>query len=184
MAKIYTKTGDDGTTGLLSNHRVFKNDPRIESYGTVDELNATLGMVRAEKTADRVDLMLQQIQNDLFNLGSVLADPNPQGPFQDMIQTTHVERLERFIDELEADLPKLTQFILPGGTKAAAALHLARGVCRRAERLTIGLTLIPGQSAPQAALIYLNRLSDLLFVMARWVNQDANHPDTAWSPTL
>ncbi len=178
--KIYTKSGDDGSTGLLSNRRVGKDDPRIEAYGTIDELNAVLGIARAEGLDAASDASIRQIQDDLFAVGSALADPNPDGPFHASVTAEHAARLEGWIDAMEAELPPLTRFILPGGSSAAAQLHLARTVCRRAERLVVGLGHLPGEHVPRELLIYLNRLSDFLFVAARAVNARAGVPDVLW----
>lgn len=178
--KIYTKSGDDGSTGLLSNRRVGKDDPRIEAYGTIDELNAVLGIARAEGLDGEADAHIRQVQDDLFAVGSALADPNPDGPFHEAVTAEHVGRLERWIDAMEAELPPLTRFILPGGSAAAAQLHLARTVCRRAERLVVGLGHHPGEHVPRELLVYLNRLSDFLFVAARAVNGRAGVPDVVW----
>lgn len=180
VGKIYTKTGDDGTTGLLGGGRVAKDDLRIEAYGTVDELNAQLGAARACGLDQELDRLLTRVQDDLFAAGSALADPNPQGRFQAAITPAHAARLEAEIDALEALLPPLNQFILPGGTRAAAQVHLARAVCRRAERLVVQLARQPGQHVGQPIVVYLNRLSDFLFVLARAINQRANVPDVAW----
>src|SRR5262245_5345837 len=140
MAKIYTKTGDGGTTGLLAPRRVSKDHPRIEAYGTVDELNAVLGVARSQLQAGSdADAILSLVQGVLFEVGSALADPDPDGPFFGAVDASRVEELERTIDRLEADLPPLTQFVLPGGTPASAQVHLARTVCRRAERAVIHL---------------------------------------------
>ena len=178
--KIYTKTGDDGTTGLLGSHRVRKDDLRIDAYGTIDELNAVLGTARTHKVDPDTDALLSRIQNELFSVGSALADPDPDGPFHATVTAEHATRLERQIDALEAELPRLTRFILPGGDPCAAHLHLARTVCRRAERLVVRLAHQPGEHVPDAVLIYLNRLSDALFVVARSVNSRAGVPDVSW----
>ena len=179
--KIYTKAGDDGTTGLLGQGRVLKDDPRIEAYGTVDELNAVLGLARTSThlPAD-LDALLNQIQNDLFTVGAALADPNPAGKFHNAITPDHTARLETEIDRLEAELPPLTQFILPGGTADAARLHLARTICRRAERFAVHLGHTDGQDVPTELIAYLNRLSDLLFVVARAVNHREGVKDSPW----
>ncbi len=181
MSKIYTKTGDDGTTGLLGAGRVRKDHARIDAYGTIDELNAVIGIARTAGLDPELDADLAQIQNELFVVGSALADPNPSGNFHNAINDGHVERLERRMDVLEAELPPLTRFILPGGAPGAAAVHLARTVCRRAERLVIGLAHAPGGQVPQPLLIYLNRLSDALFILARAANHRADVPDIPWS---
>ncbi len=179
--KIYTKTGDDGTTGLLGAGRIRKDDARIEAYGTIDELNAVLGVARGAGLGQELDADLARLQDELFAVGSALADPNPSGKFHNVITGSHIERLEQRIDALEAELPPLTQFILPGGAPGAAALHLARTVCRRAERLIIGLSHEPGTHVAGPLLVYVNRLSDALFVLARATNHRAGVPDTPWS---
>jgi cob(I)alamin adenosyltransferase len=178
--KIYTKTGDDGTTGLLGRGRVAKDDLRVAAYGTVDELNALLGVANAQGLDAAALPIVARLQNELFVLGSALADPAPDGPFHNAINQTHVECLEQTIDALEAALEPLVQFILPGGVPAAAHLHLARTVCRRAERLVVELSHKPGESVAGSVLVYLNRLSDLLFVLARAVNNRASKGDVIW----
>ena len=178
--KIYTKTGDDGTTGLLGAGRVLKFDPRIESYGTIDELNAVLGIARAAQLDPRADATVARLQDDLFAVGAALADPNPEGKFHNAVTPALGERLEAEIDELEAELTPLTQFILPGGTPAASQLHLARTICRRAERMVVRLDHTPEGLVPPNLVVYLNRLSDLLFVLARVVNHRAGQTDTPW----
>jgi cob(I)alamin adenosyltransferase len=178
--KIYTKTGDQGVTGLLGKGRVRKDDVRIEAYGTIDELNAALGLARAHGLDVAADGLVAQLQDDLFVVGSALADPAPSGPFYHAIGEQHITRLETTIDALEAELSPLSHFILPGGTLPAAQLHLARAVCRRAERLTVKLAHQPGENVSSAAIIYLNRLSDLLFVLARAVNRRAGLADIIW----
>jgi cob(I)alamin adenosyltransferase len=179
--KIYTKTGDDGTTGLLGSQRVLKDDPRIDAYGTVDELNAVIGLARSTAMDGGTDAILAKIQNDLFTVGSALADPNPSGTFHSLVTLTMAEELERQIDALELELPPLTQFILPGGSPASAHLHLARTVCRRAERLVVRLAHLPGEDVSETVVVYLNRLSDALFVLARHVNWKAGFDDVPWS---
>lgn len=179
--KIYTKTGDDGTTGLLGAGRLRKDDVRIDAYGTVDELNASVGVARSCGPLPGVlDGWLAEIQDDLFTVGAALADPNPEGKFHGSLTSQRVERLERMIDEAEADLAPLSQFILPGGSPSAARLHFSRTVCRRAERRVVELGHTPGQSVATEVLVYLNRLSDLLFVMARAANQQAGQSDVPW----
>ena len=179
--KIYTKTGDDGTTGLLGAGRVLKFDPRIESYGTIDELNAVLGLARASQLDPAADAMVARLQDDLFAVGAALADPNPAGKFHNAVQPALGARLEAEIDHLEAELPPLTRFILPGGTSAAAQLHLARTICRRAERMVVRLDHTPDGLVPPNLVVYLNRLSDLLFVLARAVNHRAGRGDIPWT---
>jgi cob(I)alamin adenosyltransferase len=181
--KIYTKTGDEGMTGLLGNRRLPKDDVRIDAYGTVDELNAALGVARAQGLDSVADGLTAQLQSDLFVVGSALADPSPTGPFHNAVTGEHVARLETTIDALETELKPLTQFILPGGCLAAAHIHLARTVCRRAERLTVKLSRQAGENVPNSLIIYLNRLSDLLFVLARAVNHRAGGSDIPWKST-
>jgi cob(I)alamin adenosyltransferase len=179
--KIYTRTGDDGTTGLFGGRRVAKSDPRIECYGTVDELNATLGMAAALAPAG-LGAMLAQIQNELFVIGSHLA--TPQDDTRRLAQVPDldegaIKRLESQIDAADAELPALRNFILPGGSDAAARLHLARTVCRRAERLLVAFS---GEQAIEPLIVqYLNRLSDWLFVYARWCNHKAGVADVPWA---
>ncbi len=178
--KIYTKTGDSGETSLFDNTRVLKSDPRVDAYGEVDELNACLGTVRAAGVHAEVASALEQIQKDLFALGARLADPSAriaERVTKAAITEGDIERLELLIDRLESELPPLRRFILPGGSTAGAALHLARTVCRRAERRVVALGT--GQDEP-IVVIYLNRLSDLLFVMARAVNHRSGVPETEW----
>jgi cob(I)alamin adenosyltransferase len=185
LNKIYTRTGDDGTTGLGSGKRVPKYDLRVESYGTVDEANAAIGMARLHLQAHPdVDAMLNRIQNDLFDLGAdlctpVSSEPLPYEPLR--IVQEQVDRLEREIDTLNADLEPLRSFVLPGGTAAAAHLHLARTISRRAERLMTELAVTPGEKVGTPALRYVNRLSDFLFVASRWVNAKASG-DILWVP--
>jgi cob(I)alamin adenosyltransferase len=185
LNKIYTRTGDDGTTGLGSGKRVAKFDLRVESYGTVDEANACIGMARLH-AADHpgLDQMLMRIQNDLFDLGADLCTPDvgeplPYEPLR--IVQEQVERLEREIDELNADLAPLRSFVLPGGSPLAAHLHLARTVTRRAERVMTELVAQPGERVGSAAMKYVNRLSDFLFVASRWVNRKGDG-DVLWVP--
>ena len=176
--KIYTKTGDAGETSLFDNTRVSKADARIDAYGEVDELNACLGAARAAGVDDDVAAVLESIQKDLFALGARLADPTARiAPrvVKAAIAEADVERLEAAIDRLETEVPPLRRFILPGGALAGSLLHLARTVCRRAERRVIAL----GAGEP-ILVVYLNRLSDLLFVMARAVNHRAEAPETEW----
>lgn len=185
LNKIYTRTGDDGTTGLVAGPRRKKHDLRVESYGEVDEANSCIGLVR-QHLADHPDLdaMLMRIQNDLFDLGADLATPET-GKKLDYeplrIAQVQVDRLEKEIDLLNADLEPLRSFVLPGGTPAAAALHLARTVARRAERRVVALQNIEGEAVSAAAAAYINRLSDFLFVAARWVN-DKGRTDILWVP--
>lgn len=177
--KIYTKTGDLGQTGLFAGPRVAKNHPRIEAYGTVDELNAALGLARAFAPSAGLDRLLETIQHGLFAVGAELATPDPQTHGTALIDETAIAALEAAIDDHEATLPPLRQFILPAGTPVAASLHVARGVCRSAERRVVTLL----ESEPEISLVtlrYLNRLSDLLFVLARVANAEAGIPDTGW----
>ena len=185
LNKIYTKTGDDGTTGLVSGPRRFKNDLRIEAYGTVDETNAFVGVARLHTVEQpQLDGMLMRIQNDLFDLGADLATPDDGKPLSYeplRIVATQVDRIEREIDELNASLSPLTSFVLPGGSPAAAALHVARTVSRRAERLMVALSHHDGEIVSQEALAYINRVSDFLFVASRFAN-DKGHADVLWVP--
>lgn len=185
LNKIYTRTGDDGTTGLVAGPRRKKHDLRVESYGAVDETNSCIGLVR-QHLADHPDLdrMIVRIQNDLFDLGADLATPET-GKKLDYeplrIVPSQVDRLEQEIDTLNADLEPLRSFVLPGGTPAAAALHLARTVARRAERRIVALQENEGETVSAAAVAYINRLSDFLFVAARFVN-DKGRTDILWVP--
>ncbi len=178
--KIYTKTGDAGLTGLLGSRRVPKDDLRIEAYGTIDELNAGLGLALASGLDPGADTLLRRLQEELFLVGSALADPDPNGPFHGAITPEDVARLEAQIDAFEAELEPLSRFILPGGVLAAAHVHLARTVCRRAERQVVKLGQQASEHVPAELLIYLNRLSDLLFVLARIINHRAGVPDVLW----
>jgi cob(I)alamin adenosyltransferase len=178
--KIYTKTGDQGTTGLLGSGRVPKDNVRIEAYGTVDELNAVLAVARAHGLDSAADALAERLQSELFVVGSALADPSPTGPFHNVITGEHIARLEATIDSLETELEPLTQFILPGGSLPAAYIHMARTVCRRAERLTVKLSRLEGEDVPAALIVYLNRLSDLLFVLARALNHRVGVADIPW----
>ncbi len=178
--KIYTKTGDAGETALFDGTRVLKSDARVDAYGEIDELNALLGVARSHLRDAALDEMVARIQRDLFALGARLADPAHR--IADRVAKAtlgpeDVTRLEGWIDELETGLPPLRRFILAGGTPAGATLHLARTVCRRAERRSVAL----GQAAVEPAILaYMNRLSDLLFVMARAANQRAGVPEQEW----
>lgn len=176
--KIYTKTGDDGTTSLFGGGRVSKTHQRISAYGTVDETNAILGLVMASKPVKRIAEITGWLQNDLFKLGADLATPLTAKPFVDRISASDIALLETTIDDLETGLPELKNFILPGGTMAAAHLHQARTVCRRAERLASELAL--DSTVNDSCLHYLNRLSDLLFVMSRFENHEAGQAETPW----
>lgn len=185
LNKIYTRTGDDGTTGLGSGQRREKHDLRIAAFGTVDEANACVGMARLHTGGDaKLDAMLSRMQNDFFDLGADLATPDT-GEALDYeplrITDGQVERVEQEIDELNADLDALRSFILPGGSAASAALHLARTVARRAERLMVELNEKPDEPVNPAALRYINRVSDLLFVAARCANANGRD-DVLWVP--
>ena len=185
LNKIYTRTGDNGTTGLVAGPRRKKHDLRVESYGEVDEANCCIGLVRQHLAGHPdLDAMLMRIQNDLFDLGADLATPET-GKKLDYeplrIAQVQVDRLETEIDLLNADLEPLRSFVLPGGTPAAAALHLARTVARRAERRIVALQDVEGEAVSVAAAAYINRLSDFLFVAARWVN-DKGRTDILWVP--
>lgn len=179
--KIYTKTGDDGETGLFAGPRVRKDDLRIEAYGEVDELNSVLGIVRGATPPADIDQLLDRIQNELFAVGAELATPDPAAHGTRLIGEPHIAALETAIDRHEATLPLLRQFILPGGTRAASALHLARTVCRRAERRVVALRHQPHVTVSNDLVVYLNRLSDLLFVLARAANAAENRPDVPWT---
>jgi len=178
--KIYTKTGDNGHTGLLGQGRVLKDHPRIEAYGTVDELNAMLGLARSSGLPAELDHVIRRVQNELFCLGTMLSAAEPDAVPEPSITAEHVQALERDINRLERSLPPLTQFILPGGTPGAATLHAARTVCRRAERRVVGLRGMADQTVPEVLIRYLNRLGDLLFVAARAANHECGVPDETW----
>jgi cob(I)alamin adenosyltransferase len=179
--KIYTRTGDTGQTALLGGARVRKDDLRVAAYGDVDELNAVVGLVLAEDAGGPDADLLRSLQRDLFALGARLADPTAavaDARAKSALGTADVERLERAIDERQAGLPPLTAFILPGGGRAGALLHLARTVCRRAERAMV--TLDQQHRLQPELLAYVNRLSDLLFVLARAANHRAGSPEERW----
>lgn len=173
LSKIYTRTGDDGSTGLGDGTRTGKDSARVNAYGTVDELNSTIGMVLACELPDPVRELLTQVQHDLFDLGGELCIPGMA-----MVHDADVERLERELDTLNDPLPALKDFILPGGGMAAATCHLARTVCRRAERETIALSR--AETVRSEAIRYLNRLSDLLFVIARVLARASGHGEVLW----
>ena len=179
--KIYTKTGDDGTTGLFGGGRVNKASARVEAYGTVDELNATVGFARAYGLDPATEAVLEQVQVDLFCLGAELACvPGKEGKLSmKPIDGDDIERLEKAIDASEAQLAPLTNFVLPGGSLHAASLHLARTVCRRAERAVLAIS---DSEVRHELIVYLNRLSDLLFSLARTENRAKNIPDIPWVP--
>jgi cob(I)alamin adenosyltransferase len=184
LNRIYTRTGDQGTTALAAGGRRPKYDLRIEAFGTVDETNACLGLVRLHTAEHEIDPMLARIQNDLFDLGSDLATvetdkPLPYEPLR--ITQGQVDRLEQEIDQLNGHLAPLRSFVLPGGTAAAAALHLARTVCRRAERHVVELASRPDEKVSAETVKYLNRLSDFLFVASRYIN-DRGALDVLWVP--
>ncbi len=185
LTRIYTRTGDGGDTALSTGERTRKTHPRVEAYGAVDETNACLGLVRLHTMSDPVlDPMLARIQNELFDLGADLSTPERgvrSGALALRMTEPQVGRLEREIDHLNAELSPLNSFVLPGGSPAGAALHLARTVCRRAERLAVALADLPGEDVSPPALKYLNRLSDLLFTAARWAN-DKGRNDVLWMP--
>ncbi|CAN7253960.1 cob(I)yrinic acid a,c-diamide adenosyltransferase [Pararhizobium sp. LjRoot235] len=185
LNKIYTRTGDDGMTGLTTGPRRLKSDLRVEAYGTIDEANSFLGLAR-QHTAEfaALDAMLMRIQNDLFDLGADLSAPDtgetlPYEPLR--IIAAQVTRIETEIDALNADLDPLRSFVLPGGSGAAAALHIARTVARRAERQMVELARMEGETVSHEALAYINRLSDFLFVAARWANGKGKS-DVLWVP--
>jgi len=180
--KIYTKTGDSGDTGLFGGGRVPKDDPRVEAYGDVDELNAVLGLARSAELMPRIDEVLVPIQRDLFSIGALLATPDRDKMEQHLtkarISDERIAELEREIDACDKELEPLKAFILPGGTQKAAALHVARTVCRRAERRVIHLQR--EVEIPQIVVVYLNRLSDLLFTLARLANARAGAGEVTW----
>jgi cob(I)alamin adenosyltransferase len=180
--KIYTRTGDAGETGLFGGGRVPKDHPRVAAYGDVDELNAAIGLARALEPQAFAATLLEDIQRDLFAIGGRLASPDPDKVGKALAKAALPEgrarALEEAIDSAEDRLPPLERFVLPGGTPKAAALHVARTVCRRAERSVVGLAR--EAEVPPPILAYLNRLSDLLFVLARRANADAGRPDVAW----
>lgn len=188
--RVYTRGGDKGETSLVGGQRIAKDSVRIESYGTVDELNAVLGLVRvanrdagAIANADRarLDAILHRLQNELFNLGSDLATlPRDRHPKQPVVEARHVAFLEETIDELNEGLPELRSFVLPGGGPVGAFLHQARTVCRRAERVVT--TLARQEAVGEQALVYLNRLSDLLFVLGRWAARASGEAEPLWEP--
>ena len=173
LSKIYTRTGDQGSTGLGDGTRVDKDHARVEAYGGVDELNSTIGVLLSHTMTDAMRRKLEEIQHDLFDLGGELCIPG-----HTMINARQVAALEAYLDELNAELPPLKDFILPGGGPAAAACHLARTVCRRAERKVV--TLARNEAVTEPSLAYLNRLSDLLFVMARTLARAEGGTEVLW----
>jgi len=185
LTRIYTRTGDGGDTGLATGQRIRKHHLRVEAYGGVDETNACVGLVRIHTSDDAVlDPMLARIQNELFDLGADLATPAsglPDGAQALRVTEDQVTRLESEIDQLNSELSPLNSFVLPGGCEAAAALHLARTTCRRAERTAVALADQPDEEVSGPALRYLNRLSDLLFTAARWANA-RGEDDVLWTP--
>ena len=185
LTKIYTRTGDTGDTGLIGGKRVRKDSPRIGACGTIDELNSVIGLARAfnaegkKSAAIKIDKILARIQNDLFNLGAELATvPGNLRRTTPLIEKKHITALERLMDDLNADLKPLRKFILPNGCKTGAALHLARAVCRRAERFCVRLAR--DEEMGELVVPYLNRLGDALFVLARWANRKQGVQETYW----
>lgn len=181
ITRVYTKTGDDGTTGLGGGQRVPKDSLRIEAYGTVDELNSAIGAALASGLEPTVAAELRRVQNELFHLGSdlcVLEEDKVRMPVP-RIEPTHAEALERVMDAMTEAVGPLTNFILPGGSPGAAHLHLARTICRRAERIAVALSR--DEPIGPSVIVYLNRLSDALFVMARFENRFRGIPDTTWN---
>jgi cob(I)alamin adenosyltransferase len=180
--KIYTRTGDQGDTGLFGGGRVPKDHPRVVAYGDVDELNSILGVARATEPRDFSDTLLEAIQRDLFSIGGQLAAPDPEPVARALakaeLPADRVAALERFIDEVDTELPQLRAFVLPAGTPKAAALHYARTVCRRAERSVVHLAR--DSQVPSSFIVYLNRLSDLLFTLARLANHRSGIVDSTW----
>jgi cob(I)alamin adenosyltransferase len=183
--RVYTKTGDDGTTGLVGGDRAPKDDPRIEAYGTVDELNSAIGLVVAalarSAARPRLEPILRRVQNELFNLGAELATPDAARRARSpAVSERHVEKLEQELDDLNEGLPELRSFVLPGGGEASAFLHLARTICRRAERRTVSLAR--GEAVGDWSVKYLNRLSDALFVFGRFASAADGQPEPLWEP--
>lgn len=187
ITRVYTRTGDDGTTGLAGGQRVPKDHVRIEAYGTVDELNAVVGIARAfikdlpkkVTAAKRLDAELQRIQNRLLDIGAILATPPGQTfPKMPEIADAEIRHLEKLMDDCQKSLGPLKEFILPGGGKAAGFLHQARTVCRRAERICVRLGR--EEPVPSEILKYLNRLSDTFFVLARWISRSLKEPEVLW----
>jgi cob(I)alamin adenosyltransferase len=180
--KIYTRTGDGGGTALFGGGRVAKDHPRVEAYGDVDELNAALGLARSIEMMPRVDEVLVPVQRDLFAIGALLATPDREKMREQLskarVDEERIAELERAIDDCEAELEPLRSFILPGGTPKASALHVARTVCRRAERRVVALQQV--EELPELVVIYMNRLSDLLFMLARVANRRAGAGEVTW----
>ena len=183
LNRIYTKSGDQGETHLAGGQRVAKDSPRIECYGTVDELNAFVGMacVSAEECIPELAAILRRVQHELFNLGSILATrPQDVHPRQARVTAAEIEQLEREIDRMNADLAPLRSFVLPGGSRLNTELHACRTICRRAERLAVSLSR--EEETPAEAVQYLNRLSDAFFVWSRWANHRLGVPEVLWEP--
>ena len=185
LNRIYTKRGDAGETGLVGGQRVPKDTPRIEAYGTVDELNAFVGLAAISCAEDSrlapLAAILRRVQHELFNLGSILAtEPADVHPHQPRVTAAEIAQLEREIDSMNADLPALRSFVLPGGTGLNAELHVTRTICRRAERLVVAMAR--EESVPPEVIPYLNRLSDAMFVWSRWVNHVLGVPEVLWEP--
>lgn len=184
ISKIYTKTGDSGTTGLVDGSRISKDDPRVEAYGEVDELNAHLGLIRTiaqQSNNSELCSKLELIQNELFDIGSYLATPakfSAHPVFK--VENSHIENLEAWIDQITEVLPPLKSFVLPGGTELNAHLHLARTVCRRAERRIVSLS--KSQEVDEQVIVYINRLSDLLFALSRQATFDHKSNEYLWIP--
>lgn len=185
--KVYTKTGDKGTTSLYGGVKVSKNDVRIDAYGTVDELNSAIGLIRSSEIQDIYIRQLIQVQKDLFHVGAELATPkekmylaNGKSRLPKLISDPDIEQLENWIDGMEDELPPLTHFILPGGNLAASHAHLSRCICRRAERITVALSDL--EEIRTEVMKYLNRLSDYLFVLARKIAYDAQYEEIKWLP--
>ena len=175
LTKIVTRTGDDGTTGLGNGSRVGKDSARIAVLGDLDELNSAIGCVLAEGPSERMRALLASIQNDLFDLGGEISIPGRSALWE-----AHVQQLERMIERLREPLPALRDFVLPGGSRAASACHLARAICRRAERSLVALGRV--EAVSDLSIRYLNRLSDVLFLAARTLNAEGGHPETVWNP--
>jgi cob(I)alamin adenosyltransferase len=175
LSKIYTRTGDDGSTGLGDGSRVSKDSIRVEAFGTLDELNSYIGLILSLSVPKDINDVLNGIQHDLFDLGGEICIPG-----REVLTAVYTERLENQLDIYNTDLATLDEFILPGGCQAAAVCHIARTICRRAERRLI--TLSHQEAVSVNAISYLNRLSDLLFVLARYLNNNQNQPDKLWQP--
>ena len=179
MLKIYTKTGDDGTTGLQGNKRVLKSNPRIMAYGAVDEANASIGIALSLELEDEIKNILILLQNELFIVGADLSNPNLGDP-KNRVTPQMVENIEKLIDDLESQLDPLTNFILPGGDAAASQIHFVRTIVRRTETLTVAVK--QNEQLNENCILYLNRLSDLLFVLARTINKRKAKEDIIWQP--